>query len=232
MSRNDDPMGYNHQAETGATTASRPPQYNCGYRCGEGCCEPLGGEDEGGGSEYGSEPTLIDDEEEREDILGIRNPDFDPFQPGQPSGEFNAEASPIVIVDASDEHVYLDQNGFIHEDISAPSQSSPSYSRSPSSLENHAPSEPRSGAASEAGHFDRVSPMEMLAGLGDPFQYTVPTRRAPQHYFVGKPLRLSHKNEDCRGYPASHRIIRDYSMLLNTVGDSWTPWIPRNETAL
>jgi hypothetical protein len=229
MSRNDDPIGYNSQSETGATTSSRPPQYkNCGFRCGEGCGEPLGGDDEGGGSDCDSTPTLVGDDNDQEVYPEALHNEFDEIHSVQVDEGTGVEEDPIIIVDASEEMVYFSRDATSRYNQSAPSQSNQSNSRSPSSLENHAPSEPRSSAASEVGRFDHVSHLETLAGLDDPFSYIPPNRRPPQHYFLGTPLRLSPRYEDCRGHPASHGIVQDYSMLLDVIGDSWTPWIPGN----
>jgi hypothetical protein len=222
MPRHDIPLDYESQQPV-ALSPRRPPQFNesnCGYRCGLGGCEPRDGDDDD------SAPTLVGSEDEDEAYAEIPYQEVDDYHQERVNEAHEVGPDPIVMMDDFEESLYLSQSVIDQQNSFTQPQLSQTNDESPGSLENQANSEPPSSAASEVGPIDIVPLPGWDAGIGREFDNEL------THHFLVRPLRLSPQYEHCRGPPASHLVIQDYSMLLDVVGDDWRVWMPGNSSAL
>ncbi|KAH7408378.1 hypothetical protein DE146DRAFT_372227 [Phaeosphaeria sp. MPI-PUGE-AT-0046c] len=213
MPRDEDPHTYDEHQEAGTVSPNRPPQFNlsnCGYRCGWGCCEPIGGDDgDDGGYESDATPTLIgsDDELERTELQD----EIDALPTGISDLQrmIENEPAPIVIYDFED-NILLNLPVPVQAEMFSSEHSEWDYQGSADRLEHESASGNHSSAASDRQSIGSASPSGWDAGMG---AWDV-MDEAGRNYFCATPLRLSPYYEHCRGNAASHLVVQDYSMLL------------------
>jgi hypothetical protein len=216
MACNNDIDDRDYQMETQAVSSDRPPQFNevnCGYRCGEGCCEPQGGDDEGGGGrDYQTDatPTLIDSDDgidELDDPFPFENfEEPNPIGPGAHVWE-DGDLGSTVFRDNSDETLQVHVHGFAQEDLSSASVIGWVHDDSLDSFQGGFLTRSHSSAASDTGNVEDMSLSGFLDGIGACFDEH---QASPfPGFFCRMPLRLSPHYEDCRGHP-----FQDYSALL------------------
>jgi hypothetical protein len=232
MSRHDDPVDPDHQMESEAVSSDRPPQFNgsnCGYRCGWGCCEPRGGDDDGGGSGSDATPTLIGSD----DDIGVvdlpwQNEDPYELRPSDSNESPTRGGAPVVLVDGSEEHLQFHRFLHTQRDLFASSAVNQHHNEL-DSLQNEATTRSHSSAASEAGSVLSVSHDGLIAGIG-----TWDDESEVEHFpgfFRKTPLRLSPQYEHCRGPSMSHLVTQDFSTLLNPIERIWRIPRPATETS-
>lgn len=213
MSRHQDPHTYEEDLQSETVSPHRPPQFNastCGYRCGWGCCEPVGGDDEGGG--YGSEgtPTLIgSDDGEMPDEMDALPSDALELQQ-----DIVDDPIPLVVDDIEDD-ILLNLPIAAQAVVFSPEQSEWDYQESADSVESQVASEAHNSTPSDRRSIGSASPCGWDAGMGAWNEMDKSVRILPG-YFCVTPLRLSPYYEHCRGNAASHLVTQDYSMLLET----------------
>lgn len=225
MPRHNDVNDNDYQMETQAVSSKRPPQFNevnCGYRCGWGCCEPQGGDDDGGGvgdSGTDATPTLIGSD----DGIGELDEAFpherfgDPDPPSLRDHEIGVEEpGSTVVFNDTDESLRFHADVTTQGNHSNPSVAASIHDGSLDSSQNEPITRSHSSAGSDAGTIGRVSRNVPYAGIGAWDE----ANRFPGH-FCQTPLRLSPQYEDCRGPPMSHLVTQDYSTLLGPVGYAW-----------
>lgn len=218
MARHEDPHAYDEDLQSEAVSPNRPPQFNastCGYRCGWGCCEPVGGDEDGGG--YGSDgtPTLIGSDD------GEIPDEFDALPLVAPELQQDITDDPVpVVVDDIEDNILLNLPIPTQVEVFSPEQSDGDYQESADSVENQVASEVHSRTPSDRRSIGSASPcgwdagMDLQVQLMGAWNDMDKTGRVLPGHFCVTPLRLSPYYEHCRGNPASHLITQDYSMLL------------------
>jgi hypothetical protein len=228
MDRNNNLNDNDNYMETQAGSSDRPPQFNevnCGYRCGEGCCEPQGGDDDGGGGEEGrtdATPTLVSSDDGIEEL--------DEPHPVEDAEEPHIAGTGAHILDGvnSGSTTFLDDldgslqshgHGTAHEHLPSSSTADWVYGDSRSNLPDNFVTISHSSAASDAGSADNMSRSGYFVGIGACFDQN--QANPFPGFFCQMPLRLSPRYEDCRGPP----IFQDFSTLLGPAGYAWD--VPR-----
>lgn len=228
-----DTNGEAYHPELVAGSPDRPPQFNessCGYRCGWGCCEPKGGDDDGGGSQS-DVPTLVNYGGDDDMAFSLPDADHNAHQRAEVGvvEDLGETAQPIAYVE---NNMHRHQIVIVDEDTSLSSHQYQSLDEA-DSLENEASSGPHSVVAFDGRSVEFIMPDELI-GIRDwiedfPLDYPEVNEagQVPSNtLFHVAPLRLSFQYEHCRGNPYSHMVVQDDIELPVPAEANWPGYAP------